>query len=142
MPATVRRSSPFRAALVCECQAEFRPRLAVLLQVARSYGHALECPNCRRYYVLVAKIFESVARHVGEIMRGWYTLGVDQDEVIAPQESEVALLLEICRSAATRGVDSDSENDWRVSLGLSGLSIARSSRGPARGILIAITPNR
>src|SRR5262245_12308400 len=140
MNVLTRRSSPFRAARVRECQVEFRPRLTLLLEVARSYGHALECPSCRRYYTLLAQIFECVARHVGEIMRGWYMLGVDQDEVIAPQRSEVALLLEICRSAATRGVDS--EDDWRVSLGLSGLSVARSSRGPALRFLITVATNR
>jgi len=133
----IRNSSPFHAALVSECETEFLPRLAILLQVARVYGHALECSTCQRCFVPVAGAFELVARRVGEIMRGWYTVGVDTDEVIPPQSPEVALLLEICRSAAAVDDESDSANNWRISLGLSGLSIAKQWRGAVEHLEVA-----
>jgi hypothetical protein len=139
MNPAVRKSSPFRAAIVRECEAEFLPRLAILLQIARVYGHTLECSTCRRCFVTVAGAFEMVARRVGEIMRGWYTLGVDTDEVIPPHSPEVALLLEICRSAANPDDESDSVKHWRVSLGLSGLSVARQWQGSVEHLELIIS---
>jgi hypothetical protein len=133
----IRKSSAFRTALVGECEAEFLPRLAILLQIARVYGHALECSTCQRCFLPVSGAFELVARRVGEIIRGWYTLGVDADEVIPPQSPEVALLLEICHSAADVGDESDSANNWRISLGLSGLSIAKQWQGTVEHLEVA-----
>jgi len=135
----IRKSSTFHAAIVSECEAEFLPRLAILLQIARVYGHALECSTCQRYFVPVAGAFELVARRVGEIMRGWYTIGVDTDEVIPPQSPEVALLLEICRLAADVDDESDSANNWRVSLCLSGLSIAKQWLGSVEHLEVAVS---
>jgi len=126
---TAESNAPFRAALIEECGAEFLPRLAIVLEVARVYGHALECRSCRQYARPIASVFTVVARQLGEVIRGWHVVGVDLDDVLLPQPADVALLIEACRTAPEfcEGADDEAEadSDWRTALGLAGLAVAR-----------------
>jgi tRNA G18 (ribose-2'-O)-methylase SpoU len=86
-------------------------------------------------------VLEDLVDHanVGGIFRCAAALGVDTDEVIPPHSPEVALLLEICRSAANPDDESDSVKHWRVSLGLSGLSVAKQWQGSVEHLELTIS---
>lgn len=138
MSAICCEAAPLRAALIAECQAEFTPRLAILLEVARVLGHALRCPQCRPFAEPIAGVFVSVARHVGGMVAGWQVLGIDWNEVAGPQSPEVAALLDACEMATVGDEKPTAAADWRLALNLAGLAIADQFGRNGRHIEVAV----
>lgn len=132
MVESVRTETDLRAELIRECAAECAAPLAHLLEVARVYGHSLECSGCRRFSNTIENFLALAARHVGGIVRNWESIGVEFDEVLPGNCLELNLLLAACRVAPEFDIGDDSfwhaETDWHAGLRVAG--VAYSLRKP------------
>jgi hypothetical protein len=86
----------FRSALIKECRAEFNSQLRALLDVARIYGHALVCNNCRKHAAPMAGVCAAAAAGVGDVLQRSRILGVSEDELLPQRPAEISCLLKTC----------------------------------------------
>ena len=117
-------STSLRPALIRECEIEFMPRLAMLLEVTRVYWHALRCPQCVRFAGAIGGISLSVARQVGSTIRGWQVLGLRFDDVVKRPSLEIVTLVHACLAADELADDPELIGDWFLALHLAGLRAA------------------
>jgi hypothetical protein len=126
-PTTI--SDLLRSSVLAECRYELQPRIDVLLDVARVYGHTLVCDKCRKHATPMAGVCAAVATAIGDMIHGWQVLGINWIDVIPKDRTEVRLLLQTCVEGTTVAGHSDAEIEWRTALGLCcvALSTAASS---------------